>query len=255
MTAEEIAQTNLILRVEVGSGVYGVTVAGTDDDDEMGICLEPPDHVIGLAKFEQYIYRTQPQGVRSGPGDLDLVVYSLRKWLSLALKGNPSIIVPLFVPPSSIYHVNEYGQEVLDAADRIVSRQAGYRFLGYMKSQRAGLEQQGKGKHTNRPELIEKYGFDTKFAYHMLRLGIQGIELLQTGNITLPMPEEDRQNLIKVRNGGYTKSAVLSWASDLEFQLEELTQTSSLPERPDYDWANDFLVDLYDSWWNETGKL
>lgn len=254
LTPEEIAQNNLILRVEVGSGVYGVTT-GADDDDEMGVCIEPPDFVIGLHKFEQYIYRTQPEGVRSGPGDLDLVVYSLRKWLGLALKGNPSILVPLFVPDRSIFHINDFGRDLLNAADKIVSRQAGYRFLGYMTSQRAGLEGNGRGKHTNRPELIEEYGFDTKFAYHMLRLGIQGIELLETGKITLPMPENVRTDLINVRTGGYTKDQVLSWARELEDRLEGLIQTSDLPERPDYEWANEFLIDMYDTWWNETGKL
>ena len=36
--------------------------------------------------------RTQPEGVRSGPGDLDLIVYSLRKWMRLALTGNPTVL-------------------------------------------------------------------------------------------------------------------------------------------------------------------
>src|SRR3978361_1647458 len=76
----EIAEANIALRVQVGSGLHGVTIAGTDDRDEMGVCIEPPECVIGLRKFEQYQYRTQPEGARSGSGDLDLTVYSLRKW-------------------------------------------------------------------------------------------------------------------------------------------------------------------------------
>ena len=59
-----IAETRTILRCQVGSGVHGTAIAGTDDRDEMGICLEPPDYVIGLRRFDQYVYRTQPEGVR-----------------------------------------------------------------------------------------------------------------------------------------------------------------------------------------------
>jgi hypothetical protein len=65
----EIAGQNTILRGQVGSGLHGVTT-GADDRDEMGVCIEPPAYVIGNARFEQYQFRTQPEGVRSGPGDL-----------------------------------------------------------------------------------------------------------------------------------------------------------------------------------------
>src|SRR2546430_5810567 len=97
-----IAETGTILRVLVGSGVHGTAVEGQDDRDEMGICIEGPEYVIGLRSFEQYQFRTQPEGVRSGPGDLDLTIYSLRKWLRLALQGNPTVLLPLFVPDEHI---------------------------------------------------------------------------------------------------------------------------------------------------------
>lgn len=74
-----------------------------------GVCIEPPEYVIGLQRFEQYIYRTQPEGVRSGPGDLDLIVYSLRKWLRLALAGNPTILLPLFVPTDHLVSCGPLG--------------------------------------------------------------------------------------------------------------------------------------------------
>ena len=63
----EIAERFIILRCLVGSGVHGTAVEGQDDRDEMGICIEPPEYVVGLRRFEQYIYRTQPEGERSGP--------------------------------------------------------------------------------------------------------------------------------------------------------------------------------------------
>ena len=63
----------------------------------MGVCIEPPEYLLGFRRFEHFVYRTQPEGVPSGPGDLDLTVYGLRKYCRLALKGSPTTLLPLFV--------------------------------------------------------------------------------------------------------------------------------------------------------------
>ncbi|WP_297537044.1 nucleotidyltransferase domain-containing protein [Amycolatopsis sp.] len=243
-----LAERGMILRCQVGSGLHGTAVAGQDDRDEMGICVEPPEYVIGLRRFEQYIYRTQPEGVRSGPGDLDLTVYSLRKWLRLALAGNPTVLLPLFVPDNEIVEITELGRELLDNADRIVSRQAGQRFLGYSRAQQQrmlGL----RGASTNRPELIEKYGFDTKFAMHMVRLGVQGVELLETGRISLPVAEPWLTWLRDLRQGRHTKAEALEAATGLERKLEKLIDSSPLPVRPDTEWADSWLVQAHQRSW------
>src|ERR1700723_2121252 len=48
--ARSIAEKGMILRVQVGSGVHGTSISGQDDRDEMGLCLEPPQFVTGLAR-------------------------------------------------------------------------------------------------------------------------------------------------------------------------------------------------------------
>ena len=75
----------------------------------MAVFVEPPEYLLGLRlarrqgvrnpfRFEHWVERTQPEGARSGPGDLDLVAYSLRKYVRLALKGHPTVLLLLFVP-------------------------------------------------------------------------------------------------------------------------------------------------------------
>ena len=54
-----------------------------------------------------------------------------------------------------------------------MSRLAGGRFLGYLQAQKAGMTG-AAGAHPNRPELVAEHGYDTKFAMHALRLGVQG---------------------------------------------------------------------------------
>lgn len=244
-----VAEQGTILRVLVGSGVHGTAVDGQDDRDEMGICIEPPEYVIGLRRFEQYIFRTQPDGARSGPDDLDLVVYSLRKWLRLALSGNPTVLLPLFVPSREVVACTKLGNQLRDRASEMVSREAGHRFLGYLRAQRDRMLGVRGGRHTNRPELVELYGFDTKYAMHMVRLGVQGIELLETGRITLPIAEPWLGWLRDLRQGRHSRDEALQAAADLEARLETLLTTSELPLRPDFDDHNRWLVSAYEAAW------
>ena len=243
-----IAEQGTILRCQVGSGLHGTAVDGQDDRDEMGLCAEPAEYVTGLRRFEQYVFRTQPEGVRSGPGDLDLIVYSLRKWMRLALTGNPTILLPLFVPDAEIVRITELGHELRANAGRIVSRRAGLRFAGYLRTQRKRMLD--GDLRVNRPELIEKYGFDTKYAMHMVRLGVQGVELLETGRMTLPIAEPWLTWLRDLRRGKHTQDEAVAAAAELEDRLDRLTRGASpLPEEPDSDWASQWLVHAYDVAW------
>jgi hypothetical protein len=242
---EDIARRFTILRCQVGSGVHGTAVEGQDDRDEMGMCVEPPEYVVGLRPFEQYIFRTQPEGARSGAGDLDLVVYSLRKWMRLALAGNPTVLLPLFVGEGDVVVSTELGDDLRGRSDMIVSRQAGHRFLGYLRKQRSSLLGEVAGRRTNRPELREVYGFDTKFAMHMVRLGVQGVELLETGRISLPVSEPWLSWLRELRQGHRSKDEALDAASELERRIEGLLETSPLPPWPRTDEAERWLVEAY----------
>ena len=58
--ARLIAEAGLILRVQVGSGVHGTAISGQDDRDELGLCLEPPQFVTGLARVPNGIRGERP---------------------------------------------------------------------------------------------------------------------------------------------------------------------------------------------------
>jgi hypothetical protein len=265
--ARRIAETGMILRVQVGSGVHGTSISGQDDRDEMGICLEPARFVTGLARvpagighpdqevdFEQYQRHTvwdQPGGLanRSSAGDLDVVIYSARKWCRLALGGNPTVLLALFVPDEEVVHRNEAGAELVANASRFVSRLAAERFIGYLRSQKAAMTGE-VGAHTNRPELVAVHGYDTKFAMHALRLGVQGAELLTTGRITLPVPEPERSHLRAVRRGEIAKEDVIAAVDEAERHLLELSEATSLPDQPDRDWVDAWLHRSHLAYWD-----
>ncbi|MCW2904223.1 MAG: nucleotidyltransferase [Streptosporangiaceae bacterium] len=246
-----IAASGMMLRVLVGSGTHGTSIDGQDDIDEMGVCVERPDTTLGLKRFEHYEYRTQPQGVCSGPGDLDLIVYSLRKYVGLAAKGNPTVLLPLFVPESAVRYQNEFGQELRANRDMFLSKLAGARFKGYMHSQREGLMglRSGGTRNQGRADIRARYGFDVKFAMHMVRLGLQGKELLETGTITLPMQGPALRRCREIRRGEHSKQQCLDWALELEHKIDQLMLTTRLPKQPDWGRINNWLVDVHLRHW------
>ncbi|GLU46020.1 nucleotidyltransferase domain-containing protein [Nocardiopsis ansamitocini] len=244
-----LAHRGTILRCEIGSTVHGTGLPGQADRDEMGICVEPREYVIGLRQFEQYVFQTSPEGERSGPGDLDLTVYSLRKWTRLALSGNPTVLLALFVSDSHTTHLTDLGRALRANSDRFVSTEAGNRFLGYLRAQRDSMLGLRGGRHTNRPELVREHGFDTKFASHMIRLGVQGVELLETGRISLPMPEPWSSWIRDLRLGRRSRDEALAVAAEQEARLTALLGTADVPARADHAWADAWLVDAYESSW------
>lgn len=254
----DIAARHTILRTQVGSGVHGTAIEGSDDRDEMGLCVEPAAYVVGLRRFDQYIYRSAAErtGDPNEPStadDLDLVVYSLRKWMRLALQGNPTVLIPLFVPDHEVVEVNELGAELRANPDLIVSREAGHRFIGYLRSQRTRMIEGKVTGRVSRPKLIEEFGFDTKYAGHMVRLGVQGVELLETGRITLPIPEPWRGWIRDLRQGRHTQAEAIDAAADLEARLLELVGSSDLPPVPDQAKADAWLVEAYQRTWEAGG--
>jgi hypothetical protein len=261
--AREIAQQGLKFLVQVGSGVHGTSVAGQDDRDEMGFCIEPPEQVIGLARvptgehgsipfaqFERHTAWDRPGGIRnrSGAGDLDVIVYSLRKWARLAADGNPTVLLPLFVPEDEIVVGSPTADEVRVNAHRFASKRSIQRFLGYLESQVKAMTGQRPAR-TNRPELVAEHGYDTKFAMHAARLGVQGIEFATTGRITLPVPEPQRQLLRAIRAGQLPLTETLTVIAGFREQLERELDRDALPDEPDRSWIDAWLIRTYREGW------
>ena len=250
MNTQEVAEPNTVLRGLVGSTVHGLHLEGSDDRDEMGVCIEPPEYVVGLQRFEQWTYRTQPEGKRSGPGDLDLTVYSLRKWVRLAANGNPTVLLLLFVPEEHLVVNTPIGRVMrMTLPGLLASKRAGAAFLGYLTQQKERLLGTRGQLRVTRTELVERYGFDTKYAMHMLRLGYQGVEYLTTGQLSLPMREPERSLVMSVRRGDVPLGDVLTSVAELEASLRGLQQTAELPDEPNREMLDSFLTQTYLNYW------
>lgn len=88
-----------------------------------------------------------------------------------------------------------------------------------------------RSRNVSRPDLVEAYGFDTKYAMHVIRLLVECEELMRTGSLTLPSPKKDL--LIDIRTGKYTEDWVIREATR-RFEVCKDAESKSLL-RPEID--------------------
>lgn len=105
------------------------------------------------------------------------------------------------------------------------------------------------GRHGQRPDWVEKFGFDTKFARHYLRLLYECRELLKEHHLTLPRPQPERQHLIDVRSGKFRQEEVFQAGRELTAECAALLSTSRLPEQVDAAALSAMIAAAYQSHW------
>jgi predicted nucleotidyltransferase len=238
----------LILLFVGGSELHGAKVHGTDDLDIYGIYIEPPEMVLGLESMPHFVWSTAGNDRRNGPSDVDVTLYSLKKWAGLACKGNPTALHFLFAE-NAVAVANNVWLDILRDRRAFLSRTFVKPFLGFADDQLKRMTgSKGRGKKGQRPEIEEEFGYDVKAAMHTLRLLYECKELLSEGRITLPRPE--REFLVRVRTGKYSMDKVVAMAQKLFAECEEAARSSTLPERVDRAAISRILTDSYRRAWD-----
>jgi hypothetical protein len=159
----------------------------------------------------------------------------------------------LFSPPESLLVCTERGAALRALAPAIVSRKAGPRFVGYMRAQKQRLIGTRGQRRVNRPELIEAHGFDTKYAMHAARLGFQGLELVGTGQLELPIQGEPAEWLRAVRRGEVPFADWWDRCLDLDARLAATLTDERRPEGPQRERIEAWLVRTHLERWARHG--
>lgn len=234
----------VLLRVEIGSTAYGTSLdEAQSDHDEIGVMSTPWAATVGLAPgHDKTIVYRPGRGTYdpSGAGDYDLQVHPARKFAALAAQGNPTALMVLYGPVRFSTPLGDQLRSIARAFRSIHARNA---FLGYAKAQRERLDGTRCGRHVNREELEAAHGYDTKYAMHMLRLGFQGVEYMESGTMALPIAGEHGEFLRSVRRGEVPLDEVLAVAESTERRLHETDWDA--PAAADMDTINDWLLDVH----------
>jgi len=208
----------VIYRCVVGSRAFGLDDENSDTDLR-GIYL-PPAAV-------QWSMFGVPEQLESK--ETEECYWELRKFLILALKANPNILECLFTP--LVEYSDELAEELLSKRWMFLSKLVYQTYNGYVMSQFKKLEQ----------DLRSSGLIKWKHAMHLIRLLLQGIEILREENLIVRV-SENRAKLLSVKKGELNWAEVNEWRVKLHKEFDEAFAKTNLPERPDYESANDFLI-------------
>lgn len=233
--------SNMLYETRMGSTAYGVSTE-TSDCDIYGVAIPPRDHMFPhlageiagfgtpAARFEIFQqHHVRDADASGGKGcEYDFNIYSLPRYFSLCMECNPNLIDSLFTAQECITHLTRVGSMIRERRTLFLHKGVWVRFKSYAYSQlhkMQSMNPQGK-----RAELRDQFGFDVKFAYHVVRLLYECEQLLMHGDLDL---RRDREHLKAIRRGEVTEADIRAWAADKEKQLETLYLQSRLPDRPD----------------------
>ncbi|MGB7518454.1 MAG: nucleotidyltransferase domain-containing protein [Spirulinaceae cyanobacterium] len=223
LAAEDmLAELNLfdytIYRCIVGSKAFGLDNANSDTDIR-GIYLPPATIHWSLYGIPEQIENDATQEC----------YWELQKFLILALKANPNVLECLYT--TVIEKATPLGEKLLSQREMFLSQLVYQTYNGYVMSQFKKMEQ----------DLRTKGQVKLKHAMHLIRLLLSGITVLKEGFVPVEV-EEYRQHLLGIRNGEMPWEEVNAWRLKLHKEFDLAFSQTSLPERPDYEKANAFLI-------------
>ncbi|WP_341739908.1 nucleotidyltransferase domain-containing protein [Microcoleus sp. CAWBG640] len=220
--ADFLAEYNLydsvIYRCIVGSKAYGLDNAQSDTD-RRGIYQPPANLHWSLYGIPEQLENKQN----------DECYWELQKFLIVALKGNPNVLECLYTP--LVETVSPVAQELLDIREIFLSKLVYQTYNGYVLSQFKKMEQ----------DLRNTGEVRWKHAMHLIRLLLSGITVLKEGFVPVRV-DDYRSQLLSIRNQEVPWDEVNRWRLDLHREFDRAFGSTRLPERPNYEKANQFLI-------------
>ena len=208
----------IIYRCVTGSRAYGLD-NDDSDTDRRGVYLAPAELQWSLFGAPEQFEDNATQSC----------YWELQKFLTMALKANPNILECLYSP--TVEKVTPLGEELLALRQQFLSQMIFQTFNGYAMSQFKKLEQ----------DIRNSGQIKWKHAMHLLRLLLTGAATLRESRVPVRV-EAHRERLLAVKRGELPWAEVDAWRKELHHDFERALAETKLPERPDYEAANRFLI-------------
>jgi hypothetical protein len=208
----------VIYRCVIGSQAYGLAEAESDVD-RRGIYLAPADLHWSLYGVPEQLENDETQEA----------YWELQKFLVLALKANPNVLECLYTPLAE--KATPLAEELLAMKAIFLSRMVYQTYNGYVMSQFKKMQ----------ADIRNKGQVKWKHVMHLIRLLLSGIGVLREGFVPVKV-EAHRDRLLSIRRGEVPWQEVENWRLSLHHEFNAAFETTTLPERPDYERANAFLI-------------
>jgi predicted nucleotidyltransferase len=235
----------------MGSQAYAVS-SDNSDTDVYGFAIPPKEmtfphlggHIQGFGPDPQGFEQWQQHHLETHRTTYDFSVYSIVKYFSLLAENNPNMIDSLFTPRRCILHCTEVGNVVRENRKNFLHKGAVNKFRGYAYSQMHKIRTKVNPENEKRQESVANYGYDVKFAYHVVRLVLECEQILLTGDLDL---ERDNEVLKSIRRGEWSIEKLEEWFGEAEKRLDGLSAASKLQNKPDYPKLRKLLLECLES--------
>lgn len=222
---------NTILLVESGSHAYGTNTKKSDKDYK-GIALPPlKQFYLGSDTFESVQITTGEQTSKNTKEDIDLTIYSIKRFFKLAEQADPSMLEMLFVDPSSILINTKHGQAILENRHLFLTNQLIKRFGGFAFQSRKRIER----------DLAKNNNYDTKTLMNAIRLYETATQALETG--VFETRRKNADELLAVRNGRHADT-LFDVLDHKEKLFNYAAEHSVLPKKPNHKEIQQLLINL-----------
>jgi len=221
----------------MGSIAYGVS-SDASDNDVYGFVTPQLDDIFphlrgdipGFGRQKKRFGQWQEHHIedKEARKSWDFQVHSIVKYFQLCMDNNPNMIDSLFTPQNCVIHVTQMGQMVRQNRHIFLHKGCWHKFKGYAYSQLHKMTI--KNPEGKRREIIDEFGYDVKFAYHVVRLINEVEQILAEGDLDL---QRCREQLKSIRRGEWTEHDIRAYFARQEKRLEQLYTDSKLPYSPD----------------------
>lgn len=251
----KFVQSNCCYQVIGGSVAYGCNIeGGSSDVDLLGFCIPEKEmvfphlsgEIIGFGqqkkKFDQYqqhhVFSKDDLG---GNGRIyDITIFSIVKFFQLAMENNPNVLELLFVPQQCVIHTTQIGNMVRERRKDFLHKGIYHKMKGYSFAEKHKMLSKNPEIGSKRSEIREKYGWDLKHGYNVVRLLGECEQILIEHDLDL---QRNKEMLKAIRRGEVPQEKVLEIFDQKEKYLEELYQKSTLRYGPDEPLIKQLLVD------------
>ena len=228
---------NLMYEVITGSTSYGVS-DGKSDMDIVAYAMPPKadlfphmiGHIEGFSTPHNKFNVFQAHHLQWNKREYDFTVYSIAKFFKLCMDNNPNMLDALFAPQRCVLFSSRSAQHVRDNRKLFLHKGAYHKMRGYAYAQLHKIRTKSNASNPKRKESIEKFGYDVKFGYHVVRLVLQCEQILIEHDLNI---EKNSEVLKSIRRGEWSKEKLFDWFDQKESALETLYNESTLRYEPD----------------------
>lgn len=237
----------------------------------------------------------QEHHIKREDKEYDFQIYNIVNYIRLCMECNPNMVDSLYTPIQCVIHNTSIGNHIRENRSIFLSKLIYHKLKGYSYSQLSHIQNPSENvekvwefeKEHNIPHSTERreieeldldndilqkytqlyddmidagkrnattkiYGLDFKFSYHIVRLLNQCEQIFTTGDLDL---QQNKAQLIAIRNGEWTKEDILKYFNNKEKYLEKLYNESTLRDKPAKDLCKKLLLECLEMHYGSLDKF